>query len=291
MAESKTVPRKPSIPDWETNWVKVKQSIPDGLFANWDETALDKINIAWQRIPEISERVTRLGRAISIEGLPQKEVEYASESLGNSVEDAIKFREGIQRIADGEKLDWEKEIEVLGETGYRLSERESKRDDQATALLEAIAKLKGEGKLPENYEQLLAQHGIAEILSMWEYRVYDYSGAESGEEVEDRSTVDGTDDEKTEIYLALKKRAWTKEEAKAARQGHLAIRRIIRGDNNVPVDLEADEQKLWDAALNDEGTTRNSGLYLLDLTEVIFSTIQENGGFDIDIHDYIEEDE
>jgi hypothetical protein len=168
-------------------------------------------------------------------------------------------------------------------------------DEQAIALLEEIHALQRTDKLPRNYKRLVAQWGLTEIMKQMQYDVYEYTASEevdSESEVTRRSTQDGLDEEKEELKSALKQKTWTKKEKNAAHAGYLGLLRIIREDwNEVPEETHKALKRLWDAATKEGGDKNMAALDILQLAEDVYVALKDNGGFDIDLNEYAEEDE
>jgi len=204
MAEIGEVSIQTEIPEFKRNWVKLKDQLP-GFFHpfGWKDT-VDTIALCWRdNSDNIQQRIGQLSQALTLEHIPQLELNDAVECCDNTKKDWAEFTAGIKSIVRGEKLKWG-QMKKLAEIADNLAKFGQGRDEQAIALLRAINETHREGRTPEEIRRKIAQSAFDEIFQVGEYRILDYTGADSGDEVETRITQDGLLSEKDELVHALK---------------------------------------------------------------------------------------
>jgi hypothetical protein len=278
MVEKEPVLRQDELPDFGSNWRKIKDQLPR-IFAPSDwKDVLDTITLAWRDCGKSTEdRVALFVGAITLPGIPKLELAEATEFMNTTRQDWDKFVEGVKGIVNGVHFKWSqmRELSALAE---KVKETNVGKDNQTIALLQAISQTRQEGKTPPWIRQRIAQHAFDEIVNTGIYRVLDYSGPDDW--VQDRTTEDGLDVEKAELAGALRHELWDRKTLREKTKIYKNLRTIIfKGDNSVERETADSLEKLWNAA-NGTGVTRKSALYYLRLAEDIYSDLQSGGAFD-----------
>ena len=108
----------------------------------------------------------------------------------------------------------------------------------------------------------------------------------------DRSTQDPLESEKSELISTISGKPWTPKEQKLAAKTYRAWRKVILDDSNSiePDNVYDQLEELWNAAKG-EGITRKSALHFLQLGEDVYKEIENGEGFDIDLTDYLDEED
>jgi hypothetical protein len=276
-----------TLPDFNTNWAKIKNYLPRFSFTSGWEKVLNSITVTWRDNAEgIGTRIKLFSEALALPNVPQLEVSDASECLKDTRGKWGTFVEGVRGIANGVKYNWD-QIKDISKTAKQIEDG-SPRDIQATALLQAISETHKEGRTPEWMRQRIAQHAFDELVTTGLYRVIEYSG--NRDMVQVRTTQDDFNSEKSELMSALDSKMWDKEAIEKRTTDYKNLRKIIlSGDNSVDAKVANSLKSLWDAG-NSEGVTKKSALHYLQLAEDTFKSMQEGGAFDIDLNEESEDE-
>lgn len=277
------------LPDFNTNWAKIKNYLPRISFTSGWKKILDSITVTWRDYGEATGTgLNSLEKALVLPNVPKLEVSDASEYLSSAKGGWNKFVEGVNGIASGAKFKWD-QMKDLSDTADEVRDNYSPKTSQAIALLQTISEMHKEGKTPEWIRQRIAQHAFDELVTTGLYRVIDYSGP--GDTVEIRTTQDDFNSEKAELMSALDGKMWDKEAIEKRTTDYKNLRKIIlKGDNSVDAKVADALKKLWDGA-NGTGVTKKSALYYLQLAEDTFKSMQEGGAFDIDLNEEDDDDD
>ncbi len=277
-------PESSPVPNYERNWGKLKGTLP--FFSNninW-EHSLDTITTFWRDIyPSSQERLDRFTNALNLPGIPKPELRDATEYLGETERIIQNFLTIITSLAADEKIEWSS-IEGLAEELQGIT-GDNSAGDQAIALLEAISETRDLGLTPQKMRQRIAQHAFDEIFTTGEHRMYDYTGAEYGDDVVDRTTADPLRSEKHELISAIKSRPWNNRVNTKRKKSFKKWKDAINhGDNNIDYQVAEDLEELWEATQGRK-VTRKSALYYLTLAEDIYVGLEQDGAFDVDLND------
>jgi hypothetical protein len=293
MTEGSTEAPVTEIPDYKTNWEKIRNQIPFFPPENW-EGSLDSICYAWKNNKKIDARMLRLSSALALTSIPEPEIREATMGLRDLQKERADLNSGTSAIAAGTKLKWEKveqlaqiAEEFTGDGGFGLL-------DMNTAVLEAINQVANEPQgLPKDFRQRIAQHAFGEIFQVGKYRELEYKGIDSyGEGPEQRTTQDSVELEKAELVSALRNKPWGVRKTNEMRKVYKEWRRaILVGDTGVDEeDMVADDLKsLWLAASKGAGTSKYSTQVFLSNAEGIYTAMESGGAFDIEPEEYEEE--
>jgi hypothetical protein len=274
---------KLEIPDYQTNWVKLKDQIPMFAPRDW-KTTLDNVALGWQNgEKEYKAALVGFAHALALPNVPDLERKDASEYRDNLSVAYKGFFEGVNKIASGEKLKWS-QVKELAEKSDELVTAGKQEDEQTMALLTAISETHVEGRAPEEIRQKIAQHAFKEIFETGKYRALEWTGAEVDEEVSERTTQDYFNEEKDELVAALHSNLWTKDEEKMMRKIYSAWKRIAaEADNNVDPEVADSLEDLWKATRG-KNISNTSSLEILQLAEDIYQELEKGKGFDVDLN-------
>lgn len=270
-----------SLPDFKKNIGKITEQLRMLIVPPDTKEVFDSIAVTWRDYGKVTEERVRIFEdALALPNIPRLEVSDAAEYLKNTKEDWDKFAEGVSGIANGVKFKWSemRELSTLAEKVRDINENE---DFQAIALLHAISETHREGRTPQWIRQRIAQQAFDEIVDTGAYRALDYSGSDDW--VEDRTTQDDFNEEKSELVGALSRGLWDKKTLAKRTRDYKKLRMIIlEGDNYVDEEAADSLGSLWRAA-NGEAVTRNSALHFLQLTEDIYDDLEEGEAFDVEL--------
>lgn len=279
------------VPKFDTNWKKLRDQIPSFFAPPGWKDSLDSIATFWKdSIPDQQEKLKRFSSALALNDVPTQELVYSREYFDNTKQQLSGLISGINEIATGNKLPW-KQIKEFASSADELSTGEMQ-DDQVIAILEAIHETAELNLTPEEMRQRIAQHVFEEIFLLGEHRIYEYSAAESGDDIIDRTTQDSLEDEKSELISAIKKEPWNAKTIKENAKIYRTWRRVIQSDSNsIDPELVYDQfEELWKAT-KAEGISRKSALHILQLGEDIHEEFESGEAFDIDLTEFYEDED
>lgn len=273
----------PKIPSLETHLDSLREQIPFIPPRKWKET-LDSIALGWKKGEEnYNPALIEFDKALSLPNIPEEEKAEVMKLKQEYTDKRHEFFTGVFEIASNNKLKWSRIRELGRLSYYAIGEVSDPADEQALALLHAISETHYEGRKEEEVRQKIAQHAFEEVFQVGAYRVYEWSGADFGDDVDERSTQDFFEEEKGELISALHKPLWDSAKTTEMSKTYKGWAKIATLVSN---SLDQDDidllEELWDFSRG-KNLDKTNSLEILQMAEAIYRRFEESEAFDIEI--------
>lgn len=269
-------------------WIRMHDFFAkDNIIAKeFPEEGLDQTYELWHGFEDTDRRIQRLVIASQSAALPDLERDAITEVANARQTQVSQFQDNMTLFVAGKFQEWPLADKAMNAAIQFQKDTEPAREDQMTAFAEAVSEISAEKPLdPQFVRQRLAQWLIDEMFT----EGAQYAALYLNTEYDDPTSMrDYLEQEKSEIKAALRGKLWDPKtlEAKEKMFKKLLTALYRRFDYSKEDDDVIAFKELWASAKGTEKKLREvSAIQLFDNQDLIFTSLQNNEVFDVELPD------